>query len=73
MEPLTAIFVTFGVILLIGSWILMMITSFKADFTWGLVSVFLPPLAYLYGLLDWEKAGSAITMAFIGCALIFIA
>lgn len=73
MEPTSAILATFGVILLVGSWIQLLIASFKEDFTWGLTSIFIPPLAYLYGLRAWDKAGDALIMAGIAIALLFFA
>ena len=72
MEPTIAALSTFGVICLIASWVLMLITSFKEDFTWGLVTLFLPPLSYLYGLFSLEKAGGALFFAIVGMALILI-
>jgi hypothetical protein len=70
VDPLTAAFSTFGVICLASSWILLLIVSFRSDFTWGLVTLFLPPLSYLYGLFALEKAGGAILFAVIGIGLI---
>ena len=71
MEASVAALNTFGVICLLASWVLMLIVSFKEDFTWGLVTLFLPPLSYLYGLFDMSKAGGAILFALIGLVLIF--
>lgn len=72
MEPTSATFITFGVILLIASWIQLLIVSFKEDFTWGLATVFLPPISYFYSLFALNKAGSAIVLSFIGGVLILI-
>ena len=70
MDALTAALSTFGVICLIASWVLLLIVSFRDDFVWGLTTLFLPPLSYLYGLFSLEKAGGAILFAVIGIALI---
>ncbi|MGH1485599.1 MAG: hypothetical protein ACRBCI_05210 [Cellvibrionaceae bacterium] len=72
MEPLVAASSTFGVICLFASWILLLIVSFKEDFTWGLVTLFVPPLSYLYALFSLEKAGGAILFAAIGLGLILV-
>ena len=71
MEPLSAVFMTFGVILLIVSWIYLLILSFKDDFTWGLTTLFLPPLSYFYSLFAMKKAGESLVLAGIGIVLIF--
>lgn len=72
MEPLSASFITFGVLLLIISWVNLLILSFKADFSWGLSTLFLPPLSYLYSLFALEKAGASVGLAIIGLVLIFL-
>lgn len=71
MDPLSASLVTFGVLLLLISWLYLLIVSFKDDFTWGLSSLFLPPLSYFYSLFALEKAGASVVLAAIGGALIF--
>ena len=73
MDSLSATMMTFGVLLLLASWVQMMFVSFKDDFSWGLTTLFVPPLSYVYGLFSLEKSGAAIFMAFLGCALIFFA
>ena len=73
MEPLSAALVTFGLAILLCSWIMLIIASFQEDFTWGLSAVFLPPFAYFYGLFKIEKAGAAIMFALLGWLLIFLA
>jgi hypothetical protein len=71
MDPSIAALNTFGIICLLASWVLLLIVSFRADFTWGLVTLFLPPLSYLYGLFSLDKAGGAIFLSIIGIILIF--
>jgi len=73
MEPLSATFTTFGLIMLVCSWLLLLKESFDDDFTWGLCTLFIPPLSYFYGLFAWDKAKEAIGLAVLGLALLFIA
>lgn len=73
MEPLSATFTTFGLVLLVCSWLLLLKESFEDDFTWGLCTLFIPPLSYFYGLFAWDKAKEAIGLAVLGLALLFIA
>lgn len=64
--------ITFGVLLLLISWVYLLFVSFKDDFTWGLTTVFLPPLSYVYSMFALEKAGGSIGLAIIGSGLIFL-
>ena len=73
MEPLSAALVTFGIAILFSSWVMLIIASFRDDFTWGLSAVFVPPFAYFYGLFRWQKAYEAILFAVLGWILIFLA
>ena len=73
MEPIAAALTTFGIALLLVSWLLLIVTSFREDFTWGLSAVFLPPFAYFYGLFKWQKAHEAILFAVLGWILIYLA
>ena len=70
MEPLSATLITFAIIILAASWVMLIITASGEDFTWGLCAVFLPPLAYLYALFAWDKAADVIKMAVIGLVLL---
>ncbi|MFT7559439.1 MAG: hypothetical protein ACI93R_001350 [Flavobacteriales bacterium] len=72
MDPVSATFTTFGVVTLLSSWVYLLILSFREDFNWGLTTLFAPPASYLYALFALDKAGSAISLAMIGCVLIFI-
>jgi len=72
MEPLAALLVTLGVIALLGSWILLLIRSSNEDFAWGLCTVLLPPLSYIYGLFRWSVAGESILLAVVGWFLIWL-
>ena len=70
MDALSSTAIVFGVILLASSWIYLIIIAFQADFTWGLVSVFIPVLSYIYAVKDWEKGKETIYLAAIGLALV---
>ena len=61
-----------GVIILILSWIQLLVSTSKEDFTWGLCSFFIPPLSYVYGLFRLDVAKDALILAFVGWALIAI-
>ena len=73
MDASSATFMTFGAATLLTSWILLLIASWKEDYSWGLCSLFLPPLAYLYGLARLDKAGDAILVGILGWVFIFLA
>lgn len=72
MEPLSATFFTFGVILLIASWINLLITSFKEDYTWGLTTLFIAPLSYLYCLFSFDKNRESLSLAGAGVLLLML-
>lgn len=72
MEPVSATLVTFGVLLLLVSWIYLMFIAFEVDFSWGLCTVFVPPLGYLYACFTWNKTQSALWMAILGWVLIIV-
>jgi len=72
MEPLSATLITFALVILVMSWVLLIINAANEDFTWALCSVFLPPLAYFYGLFRWSEAGDSIKLAFLGLFLIWL-
>jgi uncharacterized membrane protein YqjE len=73
MEPSNAVLMTFGLAILLVSWILLLIAAFDDDYAWGIFAVLLPPVAYIYGLFRLEKAGQSILVAFVGCACLFFA
>ncbi len=73
MDSISATLMTFGIILLLASWIQLLFVSFKDDFSWGLSTLFVPPLAYVYGLCAIEKSAAALFMAVLGWILIFFA
>jgi len=70
MESVHALLMTTGIVALVLSWILLLITSAREDFAWGLCTVLLPPLSYLYGLFRWHTARTPILFAIAGCVLI---
>lgn len=73
METVSATMMTFGIVLLLASWIQLLFVSFKDDFSWGLSTLFVPPLSYVYGLFTLEKSGAALFMAVLGWILVFFA
>ena len=73
MEATSAAMMTFGVATLFASWVILLIESWKDDYAWGLCTLLLPPLSYLYGLSRLDKAGSALGVAAIGWVLLFLA
>lgn len=73
MDAGTATLVTYGVAALLASWVLLLIVSWKEDYAWGLCTLFLPPLSYMYGLFRLDKAGEVILLAAVGWILIWVA
>ena len=73
MDAASATLMTFGVALLALSWIVLLIAAWQEDYAWGLCTLFLPPLSYLYGVARLDKAGEAILLAIGGWVLIFLA
>lgn len=73
MEAAAATMYTYGAALLLMSWVMLIITAWREDYAWGLCSLFLPPLAYLYAFARLDKAGEALVVAALGWVFIFIA
>ena len=73
MDAATATFMTFGAATLLTSWVLLLITSWKEDYSWRLCTLFLPPLSYLYALGRLDKAGDAVIVAVVGWIFLFLA
>lgn len=73
MEAAAALMMTFGIAALLASWVLLLIVSWKEDYAWGLFTLLLPPLSYLYALLRLDKAGQALLLAVLGWVLLFFA
>lgn len=73
MEAGSAVLITLGSATLAISWILLLIAAWKEDYTWGLCTVFLPPLSYLYALTRLDKAGEALLVAVVGWIMVFFA
>ena len=72
MDAPTAYLLTLGVSALLASWVLLLIAAWKEDYSWGLCALFLPPLAYLYGLARLDKAGESLLVAVAGWILIWL-
>lgn len=73
MAAADATFLTFGLALLLASWVLLLIESWKEDYAWGLATLLLPPASYFYALFRLDKAGQSVLLAVIGGLLVFIA
>ena len=73
MDAATATFMTFSAATLLTSWVLLLITSWKEDYSWRLCTLFLPPLSYLYALGRLDKAGDAVIVAVVGWIFLFLA
>ncbi|MEP5568829.1 MAG: hypothetical protein ABJN62_13395 [Halioglobus sp.] len=73
MDAGSATFLTYGAATLLTSWVILLVTSWKEDYAWGLCTVFLPPLSYLYALSRLDKAGEAVLVAVVGWIFIFLA
>lgn len=72
MEATSASLMTFGLAALLASWVLLMIQSWKEDYAWGMCTLLLPPLSYLYGLARLDKAGEAWLLAVAGLILLWL-
>ena len=73
MDATTAAMLTFGVVALLASWVLLLIESWKEDYAWGLCTLLFPPLSYLYSLTRLDKAGQALLLAVAGWILLWLA
>jgi len=73
MEATNAVMLTFGVAALLASWVVLLIESWNEDYAWGLCTLLLPPLSYLYSLGRLDKAGQALLLAAAGWVLIWFA
>ena len=73
MEATSAAMMTFGVATLLASWVLLLIVAWKEDYSWGLCTVLLPPLSYLYSLVRLDKAAQPLLVAVVGWVLILLA
>jgi hypothetical protein len=70
MEPISSLLVFFGAATLLISWVYMIIISFKTDYAWGFMSLFMPPLSYLYGLFNLGKTWEAMGLAMLGSVML---
>lgn len=72
MEPLASAFTVFGLVILVASWIQLLELAFSEEFSWGMCSLFVPPLGYLFACAQWDKAKEPIVIAVLGWTLLFI-
>lgn len=73
MEPSNAVLMTYGLAILLVSWILLLIAAWKDDYAWGIFATLLPPLGYLYGLFRLEKSAQSLFVAAIGWIMLWMA
>ena len=73
MDAITASLATFGVVALLASWVLLLIVSWQEDYAWGLCTLLLPPLSYVYAICRPEKAGQALLVAVAGGVMLLAA
>ncbi|MEL7044841.1 MAG: hypothetical protein AAGL66_07455 [Pseudomonadota bacterium] len=73
MDPTSAVLMTFGVALLLVSWILLLVAAWQDDYAWGLFATLLPPVAYIYAFFRLEKAGQSLLVAAIGWLCVIFA
>ncbi|MEZ5435108.1 MAG: hypothetical protein R3E67_00280 [Pseudomonadales bacterium] len=66
MDSISSVLTMFGIATLVISWGYMIIVSFKADYAWGFMSVFLPPLSYVYALFNLGKTWEVLALALLG-------
>lgn len=72
MDAFSATFTLMGIAMLAASWIYLMVIAFKDDYAWGITSVFVPPLAYLYAAFNPSRAAPVLILAAIGLALLIL-
>lgn len=70
MDPIPSILTMFGIASLLLSWVYLIILSFRTDYAWGFMSVFVPPLSYLYALFNLGKAWEVLGLALLGLVLL---
>ena len=51
MEASSSFLITLGTAALLVSWVLLLIVSWKEEFTWGMCSLLLPPVGYGLSLI----------------------
>ena len=72
MEASSSFLITLGSVSLVVSWVLLLIVSFKEEYTWGMCSLLLPPLGFGYAFFRMDKASSVIAFAAAGWILIWL-
>lgn len=71
MDPLSSLLLFFGIASLLVSWIYLTIIAFRDDYAWGFMTLFLPPLSYLYSLFRLGKAWEPVALAAVGVVLVW--
>jgi hypothetical protein len=70
MDSIPSALTMFGIASLLISWGYLIILSFRTDYAWGFMSVFLPPLSYVYELFNLGKAWAVVGLALLGVVLL---
>ena len=70
MDSIASVLTMFGLASLLISWVYLIILSFRTDYAWGFMSIFLPPLSYVYALFNLGKAWEVMGLALLGIALL---
>ncbi len=73
MDATSATLMTFGLATLLVSWVLLLIVSWREDYAWGLCTLLLPPLSYVYAIFRPDKAGQALLVAAVGGVMLLAA
>ena len=72
MEAYNAYLMFLGVSCLIVSWALLLITSWKEDYAWGMFSLLFPPIGYGYAFFRLSEAKETLILAGVGWLLIIL-
>ena len=72
MEASSSFLIPLGSVSLVVSWVLLLIVSFKEEYTWGMCSLLFPPLGFGYAFLRLDKASSVIAFAAAGWIMIWL-
>lgn len=70
MGSISALLVFFGAASLLVSWAYLTIISFRNDYAWGFMTLFLPPVSYIYCMFNLGKAWEPVLLAMIGVGLV---
>lgn len=72
MEASSSFLMTLGATSLLISWVLLLITAWQEEYTWGMFALILPPVGYGYALFRLDKASASVGSALLGWVLIWL-